>query len=385
MTMTFLFWSCLGFIAYTYFIYPGLVMVFSRLFPGQPEVREGEYPLVSMVVAAYNEEAVLEQKIQNCRQLDYPLERIEFLFGSDASTDRTNDILEAAAADDDQMRAFLYQQRRGKSGVLNQLVPEARGEILIFSDANSQYHPDAARRIAHWFSDPEVGGVCGRLRLINSTGEPGGEGEGLYWRYEDKIKQAEGELHSVISANGAIFSIRRELFSPLPTQRAVNDDLILTSAVIRQGKRVIYDPQAVAEENTSPDMKNEFRRKIRINLSSFNSLPEVGRILHPRYGFSAWAFFSHKILRWMVPILGLGMLASNLLLLTTGGIYPYLMGGQLLVYLGALLGFLGDLVWGVSGPFIAFYYLAMINLAIVLGVWRTLFGEKKGAWGRIPR
>jgi cellulose synthase/poly-beta-1,6-N-acetylglucosamine synthase-like glycosyltransferase len=207
----------------------------------------------------------------------------------------------------------------------------------------------------------------------------------LYWRFEDQIKQAEGSLHSVISANGAILAIRKELYRKLPEHRAVNDDLILTAAVVKAGKRMIYEPEAVAVENTSPDMGHEFARKIRVSVSNFNSLPEAAGMLHPRSLFSSWAFFSHKILRWMVPLFGLGMLVSNFLLLQEGGMYPYLIVGQMVVYLGALLGFLGDLLWGSSGPFIPFYYLAMINLAIVIGAWRTIFGDQQGAWDRIPR
>jgi cellulose synthase/poly-beta-1,6-N-acetylglucosamine synthase-like glycosyltransferase len=373
----------LGLIAYTYLIYPALVIAWEKLTAdlGEPEVKT--YPSVSMVISAWNEEEVLEEKIQNCLALEYPAQKVEFLIGSDASTDRTNEILKSLA--DERFRIRIFSQRRGKSAVLNRLVPQAEGELIVFSDANSQYQPDALKKITRWFTNPAVGGVCGRLKLINATGEPGGEGEGLYWRFEDQIKQAEGSLHSVISANGAILAIRKELYRELPEDRAVNDDLILTAAVVKAGKRMIYEPEAVAVENTSPDMGHEFSRKIRVSVSNFNSLPEAAGMLHPRSLFSSWAFFSHKILRWMVPLFGLGMLLSNFLLLQEGGMYPYLFGGQMIVYLGALLGFLGDLLWGSSGPFIPFYYLAMINLAIVIGAWRTIFGEQQGAWDRIPR
>ena len=234
------------------------------------------------------------------------------------------------------------------------------------------------------FSDPEVGGVCGKLTLHNPSGTPGGEGEGLYWRFENMIKMAEGTLNSVISANGAIMAVRNHLLEPIPTHSTLNDDFEITLQIISKSSRVLYEPEAVAEEQTSPDMEGEFIRKIRISSLNFNALPGMLPLLHPKHGFTALAIFSHKLVRWMVPLLGLGMLISNLPLLSQGGIYPYLLVGQGLVYLCALLGFLGDHFYNSAGPFLPFYYLAMINTAIVIGLWRSLTGTQKQAWERTP-
>jgi len=381
--MAFLFWTCLGFILYTYLIYPFLVNLLAALFQRKTQVAESDFPLVSMVVPAYNEEEVLEDKIDNCLAIDYPGEQIEFLFGSDGSSDGTNRILQSL--DHPRIRPFLFPNREGKSSVLNKLIPEVEGSIVILSDANSIYHPGAVKRLVSYFGDPSIGGVCGRLDLVNISGKPGGEGEGLYWRFENSIKKAECTLHSLISANGAIFAVRKDLFDPLPTKHILNDDFEITLQILHKHKRVIYDPLAVATESTAPDMEGEFTRKIRISSLNFNAIPSILPLLHPQYGFTALFLFSHKILRWMVPFFGLGILVSNFFLLNQGGIYPWLLAGQGLVYAGAGFGYLGDRFFGRSGPFIPFYYLAMINLALVIGLWRSVTRSQEQAWKRVPR
>ena len=380
--MILLFWSCLGLIAYTYLIYPFLIILLARIFPSKSSINQHELPFVTMVIPAYNEEEVLEEKIKNCFAIDYPQDRIKFLFGSDGSTDSTNQIL--STVNHPQIQSKLFPVREGKSSVLNKLIQEVNEEIILFSDANSIYQPDAVRLLTRHFSDPSVGGVCGKLNLLNPSGTPGGEGEGLYWRFENMIKEAEGTLQSVISANGAILAVRKHLLDPLPTQIALNDDLMITLQIIRKMSRVVYEPGANVDEHTSPDMKSEFLRKIRISSLNFNAVPQILPMLNPKYRFAALSIFSHKLLRWMVPFLGFGMLISNLIILNQGGIYSILLAGQGLVYLSALLGFLGDHFLDNSGPFIPFYYLAMINIAIVIGLWRSLTGTQKQAWDRVP-
>lgn len=380
--MKILFWACLSLIAYTYLIYPYFVITWARHFPRKSQVDAAHTPSVSMVVVAYNEEDILEHKIENCLGLDYPPEKIEFLFASDGSTDRTDEILRACHAEN--VKPFLYPERRGKTSVINTLVPEANGEILIFSDANSIYQPSALKKLVRYFSDPEVGGVCGRLELLSSSADPGGQGEGLYWNFENRIKEAEGAIQSVIGANGAIYAIKTVLFQPLPTKTLLMDDFMITLQLLQQGYRVIYEPRAIATESTSPDMESEFTRKIRIAAANFNALPFMLKLLTPSQGFNAMAIFSHKILRWMVPFLAAGMLVSNILLLKIGGIYRITIAFQGIIYAGAFLGYLGDRLFRNSGPFIPFYYLAMINVALLIGFWRSITGTQKIAWKRVP-
>jgi cellulose synthase/poly-beta-1,6-N-acetylglucosamine synthase-like glycosyltransferase len=380
--MIIIFWLCLGLIIYTYLIYPLLIMIWARLFPQKIKIDKNYFPSVTMVIAAHNEENNLREKMNNCLELDYPPGKIDFMIGCDGSTDGTPDILQEST--DPRIKAIIFSERRGKIAVLNDLMSKAAGEVTIFSDANTIYQTDAIKKLVQYFADPRVGGVCGKLQLINPDGNPGGEGEGLYWRFENQIKKAEGAIRSVISANGAIFAVRKELFRPLSVSLSLNDDLMTTLDILREHQRVIYEPDAAAAEYTSPNMEGEFARKIRISSQNFNAVPGLLTLLHPRYGFTALAIFSHKLLRWMVPFLGFGMLLTNLVLLSRGGIYPFLMIGQSLVYGGALMGYLGDRLFGRSGPFIPFYYLAMINIAIVLGLWRSLTKTQEQTWKRVP-
>jgi len=374
---------CAGAILYTYVLYPLLVTVLSHLFPRPPLCDAAFTPSVSMIVAAYNEAAVIDEKIQNCLNLDYRRDRIEFLVGSDGSTDGTDDQLSTCR--DDRVRPFLFPERRGKTRVLNAIVPDARGEVLVFSDANTMYQPDAVRRLVSHLADPDVGGVCGRLRLMKPADAAGDSGEGLYWRYENAIKRAEGALDTVVGANGAIYAIRRPLFRPLPTRSAVMDDFLIPLSVVEQGKRVTYEPNALATENASPSVAAEFGRKLRIAAANFNGLPHVVGLLNPLRGFVAWALWSHKVLRWLVPFLAFGAFVANARLLGGGWPFAALFGAQLIIYAAALGGFLADRYLGGAGPLVPFMYFGMVNLALVAGLWRSLTGSQPAAWRRVER
>lgn len=372
------FWGSLFIIVYVYIFYPVLVIILGRLFSNKSEVRHDFYPSVSMVVSVYNEETILREKLKNCLDISYPENKIEFIFGSDGSCDETNDILENNRSF--QIKSFIFPARRGKSKLLNELVPKATGDIILFSDANSMYEVNAVKKLVPYFADKNVGGVCGKLKLIDPIGSPGGEGESLYWRYENLIKNAEGLIYSVISANGAIFAVKKELLNPLPTDLPINDDFILTLQVLRNGKRVMYEPNAIAKEETSPDMESEFMRKVRIASLNFNAIPEMINLLNPMQGFVAFSLFSHKLLRWFLPLFGISFFVSNLCLLNQGNIYNIFFLIQVIIFMGALLGYGADRIFGRSGPLIPFYYLAMVNLAIIVGAWRSLTGNQKQFW-----
>ncbi len=381
--MDILFWIFLFLITFTYLIYPAIIIFMSLFVSSPPKLPISEYPTVAMVVPAFNEEDHLHEKINNCLTIDYPQDRIEFIFGSDGSDDGTNDILESKS--NRSIRAFIYPKREGKTKVLNKLIGMTQAEIILLSDANTIYQPESVKILVRHFSDNAIGGVCGKLRLINPSCTSGGTGESLYWRYENLIKEAEGKISSVISANGAIFAIRRALFEPLQEDIIVNDDFANTLNILRKNKRVIYEPQAIATENTSPNMGNELIRRIRISALNFNAMPELIRFLRPKYGFPALALFSHKILRWLVPFFGFGILISNFLILGQGGLYPYLFAGQVLIYLASLLGYLGEKFFNRAGIFLPFYYLVLMNIALVIGLWLSITGTQKHAWERVSR
>ena len=377
-----LFWVCVGLILYTYFFYPVLIVVWALLFPRPSRVDESALPHVSMLVAAYNEEDVIERKLQNCRELDYPADRIEFLFGSDASSDRTPEILNAGSSP--QVRPFLFQERAGKASVLNKIEPQATGVILVLSDANTMYRSDAVRKLVRHFADSKVGGVCGRLELADPSGSAGGQGGGLYWRYENMLKASEGAVSTVIGANGGIYAIRKELFRPVPTDRVLMDDFIIPLRAVEEGYRVVYEPEAVGTENMSPNMHGEFRREVRIAAANFKAFPYILGLLNPFSGFASLALWSHKVLRWIVPFLALAALSSNLLIVRRAWVYAALLAVQALVYLGALLGCAEDRLSSRRNVFAPFYYLVAMNLALLLGFFRSLTRTQRAAWERVP-
>ncbi len=379
--MTFFFWFCCGFIVYTYLLYPLLMVIWAHISPRPTRFVDGNLPSVSMIVAAYNEEEVIGQKLVNGLAIDYPAARLEFLFGSDGSSDETNKMLSEVR--EQRVRTFLYRERAGKLNVLNKVVPEAQGDILLFSDANTMYETDAVQKLVRHFADPSVGGVCGKLRLVNPNQNVGGQGEGLYWRYENILKQAEGRIYSVIGANGAIYAIRRELFRPLPNNVLIMDDFLIPLRVLEQGYRVIYEPEAVATENTSPGMQGEFRRKVRIAAANFNGIPYILALLNPLQGVIAFVLWSHKIIRWLVPFLAISAFVSNLFLLNSSDIYLLSFGLQLFFYIAALVGYLADRLFRHSGPLMIFYYLVAMNSALFLGFWRSVTRTQKMAWERV--
>ena len=289
-----LFWLSLGFIVYAYIGYPVILFLVSRIWRTKRKKDPFFQPTVSVIIAAYNEEQVLEEKIENCIAMDYPADCIEFLIGSDGSTDATNSILRQHESES--IRSFFFQERRGKASVLNELVARAKGEALVFSDANTMYRPDAVRRLMSPFIDPGIGGVCGRLILTPPGRDIGGRGEKAYWEFENRLKFFEGKIKTVLGANGAIYAIRKSLFQPLPQNMVITDDFLIPLHAVEMGYDFVYENTAVGREQTSPSVKDEFRRKVRIGAANFNALIQIAPLLNPRRGFVAFGLWSHKII-----------------------------------------------------------------------------------------
>jgi len=378
----FLFWlSCL-LICHTYFLYPLSLMVFSAFFARQRHKDEKLTPSVSMLIGAYNEEAVIEQKIKNCRELDYPRDKLEILIGSDGSTDRTNEL--AQKNTEGMIRFNAFEQRRGKAAVLNDLARLARGEILVFSDANSMYRSDAIRRLVAHLGDERVGGICGRLVLLNASGRSEAEGERLYWDYENYLKYLEGKIQTVFGANGAIYAIRRNLFSDLTTQNIVIDDFVIPMRIVKAGYDVVYEKDAVAWEFAAPNVRSEFKRKVRIGAGNFRSIRDIASLLNPLRGFIAFGLWSHKIIRWFVPFLLIAALVATAQLRSVG-FYKELFFIQITFYGVVIIAWALDSL-NLNVRWLVYpYYFAMANLALLVGFFKFLMRTQKPAWGRVER
>lgn len=381
------FWVCLALTLYTYFAYPLILTVLVRLrrrgrsFLAAADDTRADWPTVTMVISAYNEDAVLAEKIANCRALDYPADRLRFLIGSDGSTDGTGALLQSI--DDPRFQVVTARQRRGKVRMINRLMPLVKTELVVFSDANTMYEPQAVRRLVRRFQDPRVGCVLGKLELTVAAGDTDAcQTESLYWRYENRIKELESHFGMVPSINGGIFAIRTTLFETVPSG-AVTEDQVLGMRIMVKGYRCVFAEDARAAESVC-SWTGELRRRIRISAGNFQSLLLVPRILHPGCGRVSFAFVSHKLLRWLVPFFLVGMLASNVLL-AGQAFYGGALAVQGLFYLSGIMAtLLPNLVGAVKLLAIPKYFLAM-NVAILIGLGRFLSGRQQVTWTRAGR
>ena len=385
------FWIGLLLVLHTYLLYPASLVLLDALrgvrsdlaFLGRGRERRrgtgGDTPSVSLVVAAWNEAAVIGGKLANSLALDYPADRLEILVGSDGSDDGTDELVRACR--DARVRLLPGPARTGKVNVLNRVIPEARGEILVLSDANTELLPDAIRALVRHFADPSVGCVCGNLRLYYP--QLADYEECGYWRYESFLKLREGRRGAVMGANGGLYAIRRELFEALPPDTIV-DDFVIAMRCLQKGARVVYDPEAVAREETTEDYAKERVRRVRIAAGNFQSLGLVGSLLHPRHGFVAYAFLSHKLLRWLVPFFLALVFLSNLVLVGRP-LYTALFALQLAGYGAAAVGWLLP-PRGPAGRIasVARYFVEM-NLGLLQGFVRWALRTQKVTWQRTAR
>jgi biofilm PGA synthesis N-glycosyltransferase PgaC len=363
-----------GAILYSYAIYPlllALVPVRQRSI-----ARSSDWPSVSILISMFNEEKHITARIENLLALDYPADKLEILIGSDGSTDRTNELVRKFG--DRRVKLHAFEQRGGKPSVLNRLVPQARGELLVFSDANAMFGRDVLRKLARNFADPQIGGVCGRLVL---HGENRATDEGPYWKLETYLKTRESAIDSCLGANGAIYAIRKSCWPDIPDNTFV-DDFVIGMRVRERGRRVIYDTEAVATEELPQSVGHEMARRIRIGAGDFQALVLCWRSLMPWRGFHSIAFWSHKVLRWFGPFFMIAALVSNFALLPHP-VFLVTMILQLLFYALALLGQLtrARKVVFLSAP----YYFVTINLALLFGFFRFITGTQQAAWKRTAR
>jgi cellulose synthase/poly-beta-1,6-N-acetylglucosamine synthase-like glycosyltransferase len=309
------FWTLLATLAAVYFGYPLALFLLSRRSRRREDgPQEDDLPSLTILVPAYDEEGVIAAKIRNILDLDYPRERLSALVISDASGDGTYETacgeLESASEEDRaRIRIVRNPTRTGKTVTLSTWVSEATGEILLFTDANALYRPDAARRLAAHFREPTVGLVCGRLRYVDDP-ERGASAENLYWRYEDAIKGWEGRLGRLLVANGSIYAVRREHFEEMPG--SVADDFVVPLVTFQKGARLVYEPDAVAEERPPIRAAEDFRSKARIVTRGLEAVLRYrGRIVASG-PLRVAQYLLHKVLRWLAPLLLIALLAASL-------------------------------------------------------------------------
>jgi len=369
-----LFWFAAGFPLYVYFGYPvllcGLGAIFRSSINKQSSFRAGLQPVepsVSLLVAAYNEAAVIGDKIRNSLELDYPTDKLEIVVASDGSQDATAKIVQSFAGPQNggRVRLLNFEKNRGKTAVLNDAVPQLRGEIVAFSDASSMLSRDSIRKLVQHFSDPRTGVACGVYRLVKDDEARIGPQEDLYWKYETFIKVQEAQLGACTGAHGALYAIRRALY-PFPPPGTINDDFTIPVRILQQGYRVVYEPGAAAYEEAH-EMEG-FSRRVRITAGNIEQMREIKRLLWPPRPFALFCLLSHKTSRLFIPLFMVIAFAANFALRSQ---FPYnwLLVGQVLFYGLAILQPIFSLRPKILGlP----YYFCMINSALFAWVYQAL-------------
>jgi cellulose synthase/poly-beta-1,6-N-acetylglucosamine synthase-like glycosyltransferase len=361
-----LFWISAGFTVYVYVGYPILLWGLQAIFRSSPRQQPVE-PSVSLLVAAYNEAAVIAEKIRNSLALDYPADKLEVVVASDGSKDATAEIVRAFVEREggERVRLLNYKENRGKMAVLNDAVRELRGDIVAFSDASSMLAADSLRILVQSFSDDRVGAASGVYRLLKKDQAQLGSQEDLYWKYETFLKVQEARLGAFTGAHGSLYAIHRSLY-PFPSENTINDDFTIPMRILERGHRVAYEPAAVAYEEAH-EMEG-FSRRVRITAGNVEQLREIKSLIWPPRPFVLFCLLSHKTGRLLVPVFMLLALAANIAL---RGQFPYnwLLLGQGIFYGLALLGALVSLKPKILRlP----YYFCMINSALFAWVYQAL-------------
>ena len=372
------FWLSLAVIVYSYIIYPCFLALFARLFGSNVKTDEGCLPHVAVLVPAYNEEKVIERKIKNIFAMDYPPENLSVWVGSDCSDDRTDEIVRSMA--DPRVHFWRSPERGGKTGIINGLVPQIQSEIILLTDANTMHRKECLKEMAKHFVDPSVGGVAGHIE--HKTTETNENAETVYRSFESRQKVLEGRLHSTISAFGGSYAIRKNLFQPIPKNAYSNDDVLIPMNIIRQGYRIIYEMDAVSEEDMTDKVSTEFQRRVRIGAGNFQSFFWLLDFFSPVRGWPWFCYISHKVTRWFSPFFILFCFFSCLLAAALGGspVYKFLCSCAVIFSVSGLLYHQAPLKINRH----IFYFFAM-NLALLLGSVRFAGGIRSATWKRTER
>lgn len=371
-----IFWLSAAALVYTYAGYPLLVAVVSRLRP-RPVRRAPNAPSVSVIITAYNEERDLRAKLENTLALDYPKEKMEVIVASDCSTDRTDEIaLEYASRG---VRLHRQTERLGKTAAQNAAVAVARGEIILFSDATTLYSADVLTVMMPSFSDESVGCVAGRLVYVDPTKSSVGHGARSYWGYETFLKTHESRACSLIGASGCLYAVRRSAYVPLYPEAC--SDFLIATKMVEQGLRAVYEPLAVCTEETNRQTRKELSMRVRVITQTFTDLWRHRFMMNPfRSGFYAVELFSHKVMRYLVPVFLMMLLLASMALSPVSLFYLLVLIAQLSFYLAAFCGWVLER----SGAHIRLLalpqYFVLANLASLVAFYKFLRGERYARW-----
>jgi len=377
--MIIIFWATLLILSLTYIGYPLCLLVISRFFKKSP-TDDSFCPSMSLIIAAYNEEGIIEVKIKNSLKLDYDRNKLEIIVASDGSTDNTKSIVEKYI--DKGIRFFDYS-RAGKLATLNRVIPETTGEILVLTDANVMLTHDTLRNLVRHFVNDDIGVVSG-VEKISAKNDFISKHERSYWNYEIKMKELEGWIFSTVGACGPLYAIRRELFPQIPSYLNVCDDMTISLNAVQKGKRIVLERKALALEDASMSIQEEWRRKKRIATRAWQSLFYHRNLLIPFKSPIAFPLIFHKLLRWLTMLFMVSLFTSNLFIIKDFYLVTFLL--QTVFYALSITG-LVFLLTGKSIPSIvsSMGYFFMTQCAQMVGLYNSLFKKGKPIWQPIQR
>lgn len=384
-----IFFTSLAIVFYTYIGY-GIIlwlMVKIKTLFATPEKHEStDLPDVTLFIAAYNEESVIEEKMKNCRALNYPGDKLNIVWVTDGSNDSTNEML----AGYNDVTVLFERQRCGKTAAINRGMQYIYTPVVIFTDANTMINPEAVREIVKCFENPAVGCVAGekRIAVLEKDGAAAG-GEGLYWKYESALKSLDSKLKTAVGAAGELFAIRRDLFTLMDNDTLL-DDFILSMRIAAQGYKIEYCDRAYAVESGSADMKEEEKRKVRIAAGGLQSIWRLRALLNIfRYGMMSFQYISHRVLRWSVtPLLLFLLLPLNIIIVAIDPhhpLYAVILILQILFYAAGLWGYyLSKKAINNKLLYIPYYFLFM-NINVIKGFFYLRRKKGNGAWEKAKR
>ncbi|MBO9730971.1 MAG: glycosyltransferase family 2 protein [Chitinophaga sp.] len=383
-----IFWASLFLVCYSYVGY-GILLFFvirvKRLLQGNSSRRKNSFePAVTFLVAAYNEEDFIAEKVANTLALSYPSDKIQFIFVTDGSSDRTNEIISQYPA----VQVLYDPQRKGKMAAVNRAMKLVTTPFVVLSDANTILNKESVALLMQHFEDDRVGVVAGEKKVMPTTGAAEAQGEGMYWKYESLLKKWDAELYSVMGAAGELIAIRTELYEHLP-EDTILDDFMLSFRINMKGYTVMYEPAAYAMETSSASLEDEYKRKVRIAAGGFQSMGRLLPLLNPfRYPKITWQYISHRVLRWTLAPLGLLLtLLSNfiLILIKENNIYIITGIAQLCFYAAALGGYILT-VKKIKARYLYIpFYFVFMNIAVYMGAIRFFRKRQSAVWERAQR
>lgn len=388
--MILLFWICIFIIFYTFLGYGILLYILVRIkrlfFKPFIFSNDANLPTVTLLIAAYNEQDLIKEKVENCLALDYPKEKIQIIFITDGSSDDTPNIIKQFA----EIELLHEDIRAGKMAAIKRSIPYIKGEITVFTDANTFLNIEAIKELVKHYQNPKVGAAAGEKRIkVDTEADASAAGEGFYWKYESALKKWDYELYTSVGAAGELFSIRTSLYQPVESDTIIDDHMI-AMRIAEIGYIIAYEPNAYATETASADSKEELKRKIRISAGGIQSVLRLKKSANPFYNpILTFQYISHKVLRWTVtPWLMIFVVLINILICISKPeliLYQIILLAQVLFYLASFAGYiLESKKIKIKILFIPFYF-SMMNYAAIAGTFRYFKGKQSAAWEKAKR